>query len=132
MQNKSDAELIRDYAENGAEAALAEIVARHTGLVYSAALRRLGSPDAAEEARNACSSAWRKDRGDYPGGSRRARIAGRLAVPHARNVSLNHRRDEFRRQSRERLAMQDLATPREEKPDWESLCAVLDDAMSAI
>ena len=36
MQPLSDAQLLRDYAERGAEAAFAEIVARHTDLVYSA------------------------------------------------------------------------------------------------
>ena len=37
-----DAELIRRYAEQRSEAAFAELVRRHLGLVYSAALRRLG------------------------------------------------------------------------------------------
>ena len=37
MQPLSDAQLLRDYAERGAETAFAEIVQRHTDLVYSAA-----------------------------------------------------------------------------------------------
>lgn len=37
-----DAELIRRYAEQRSEEAFAELVRRHLGLVYSAALRRLG------------------------------------------------------------------------------------------
>src|SRR2546421_2831338 len=49
MQPKSDAQLLREYAEHGAEAAFAEIVARHTNLVYSAALRQVDSPDIAAE-----------------------------------------------------------------------------------
>ena len=130
MQNKSDAELLREYAENGAEAAFAEIVARHTNLVYSAALRQLNSPDAAAEAAQRvfiglAQGSRQLSRRLAPGAS----LAGWLCRS-VRNVSLNYRRDEFRRQSRERLAMQDLNAAAEEKPDWEGLCAVLDDAMA--
>lgn len=49
MQPSSDAQLLRDYAERGVEAAFAEIVARHTDLVYSAALRQVYSPDLARD-----------------------------------------------------------------------------------
>ena len=44
MHDQSDAQLLRDYAERGAEAAFAGIVARHTDLVYSAALRQVYPP----------------------------------------------------------------------------------------
>src|SRR5271155_3753029 len=49
MQTKSDAQLLRDYAKHGEEAAFTEIVARHTNLVYSAALRQVDAPDIAAE-----------------------------------------------------------------------------------
>src|SRR5258708_10245485 len=49
MQSTSDAQLLRDYAENGAETAFNELVSRHAGLVYSAALRQVESPDVAAE-----------------------------------------------------------------------------------
>jgi hypothetical protein len=49
MHDQSDAQLLRAYAERGAEAAFAEIVARHTDLVYSAALRQVYSPDLARD-----------------------------------------------------------------------------------
>ena len=38
-----DAELLRRYAEDRSEAAFAEFVGRHIGLVYSAAFRRTGN-----------------------------------------------------------------------------------------
>jgi hypothetical protein len=47
MQDKSDARLLREYAERGCEPAFREIVTRHTDFVYSAALRCVNSPDIA-------------------------------------------------------------------------------------
>ena len=46
---KSDAQLLREYAEQRFESAFGEIVARHTDLVYSTALRQVGSPDLARD-----------------------------------------------------------------------------------
>ncbi len=45
----TDLELLARYAGQHAEDAFAEIVRRHLGLVYSAALRQVGSPQLAEE-----------------------------------------------------------------------------------
>ena len=47
MQPKSDAQLLREYAESGSESAFTELVTRHTDLVYSAALRQVPSSDLA-------------------------------------------------------------------------------------
>jgi len=130
MQSKSDAQLLQEYAEHGTEAAFTEIVTRHTNLVYSAALRQADSPDTAVEVAQCV----------FIGLAQAARpLARRLAEDaslagwlcrSARNVSLNLRRDEFRRHSRERLAMEDLAPISESAPDWERLRPVLDAAMS--
>ena len=49
MQSKPDAQLLREYAEHREDAAFAELVRRHTDLVYSAALRQSDSADAAAE-----------------------------------------------------------------------------------
>src|SRR5438045_375751 len=55
MQPKSDAQLLREYAGQGAESSFAEIVSRHTNLVYSAAVRQVDSPAvAAEIAQSVC------------------------------------------------------------------------------
>jgi hypothetical protein len=48
MQDKSDAQLLHDYAEHNSEAAFGELVARHTDLVYSAALRMVRDRHIAE------------------------------------------------------------------------------------
>ena len=44
-----DMSLLRDYAAGRSEAAFEELVARHLNMVYSAALRRVGHPQLAEE-----------------------------------------------------------------------------------
>jgi RNA polymerase sigma factor (sigma-70 family) len=130
MQSKSDAQLLSEYAEQGTEAAFSEIVTRHTNLVYSAALRQTDSPDlAAEVAQRAFIALAQGAQSLAPRLSQNTSLAGWLCRC-ARNISLNLRRDQFRRHSRERLAMQELDPNSEPAPDWESLRPVLDDAMS--
>jgi|ERR1051326_1240594 RNA polymerase sigma factor (sigma-70 family) len=127
---KSDAELLREYAKGGGEASFAQLVRRHTNLVYSAALRQSDSADAAAEiaqtvfvdlARRAAVLASRL--------SAEASLAGWLCRS-ARNQALTFRRNEFRRHARERLAMEQLLPSSESSPDWERLRPVLDAAMA--
>src|SRR5437867_3882308 len=132
MQPKSDAPLLREYAEHGAEAAFAEIVTRHANLVYSAVLRQVPSPDvAAEVAQSVFIGLARGARLLTPRLAEDASLAGWLCRS-ARNISLNLRRDEYRRHSRERLAMEHLDPTSETAPDWERLRPVLDEAMSEL
>ena len=49
MPDANDMELLRDYDRHASEAAFAELVQRHIGLVYSAALRHVGIAAQAEE-----------------------------------------------------------------------------------
>src|SRR5437016_4434833 len=66
MNDKSDTQLLREFADAGSESAFREIVVRHADLLYSSALRQIGSPDLARDviqtvftdlARKACSIA---------------------------------------------------------------------------
>ena len=43
MQDQTDAQLLRDYAEHRSEAAFRELVSRHTDVVYASALRQVSS-----------------------------------------------------------------------------------------
>ena len=132
MQTPPDAQLLRDYAEHGADAAFTELVQRHTNLVYSAALRQVESPAiAAEIAQNVFISLAHGAQILAPRFAAEASLAGWLCRS-ARNLSLNHRRDEFRRATRERQAMEQLLTLPDPAPDWDKLRRVLDDAMSEL
>ncbi len=132
MQPESDAQLLRDYTTRGTEAAFTELVRRHTNLVYSAALRQVESPDvAAEITQNVFVGLAKSAPTLLPRFAPEASLAGWLCRS-ARNLCLNYRRDEFRRRTRERHAMDQLATSPESAPDWESLRRVLDDAMAEL
>jgi RNA polymerase sigma factor (sigma-70 family) len=132
MHAKSDAQLLREYAEHGAEHPFAELVGRHTNLVYSAALRILDSPDiAAEVAQCVFIGLAQGARGLSNRLTEDASLAGWLCRS-ARNVALTRRRDDSRRQFRERLAMEDGSMSSDTSPDWERLRPVLDDAMSEL
>jgi RNA polymerase sigma factor (sigma-70 family) len=129
MQDKSDTQLLRDYAERGCEPAFREIVTRHTDLVYSAALRCVTSPDLAGDiAQSVFTDLARKARP----------LAGKLAdntsligwlYRSTRFAALNQLRDDHRRFAHERQAMEQLLSHSESAPDWDRIGPVLDEAM---
>src|SRR2546425_5967727 len=126
MQRKTDAQLLREYARNGSEAAFGELVSRHADLVYSAALRQVIEPDFARDvAQSVFADLARKAKslsGDVL-------LAGWL-YRSTRFAALTFLRDERRRQNRERQAMQLLDLPGESSPDWDRIRPVLDEAMA--
>ena len=132
MQPESDAQLLRAYAERGAETAFTELVHRHTNLVYSAAWRQVDSAEAAAEiAQSVFIGLARGAQSLVPRLAADASLAGWLCRS-ARNLSLNHRRDEFRRQTRERQAMEQIIAIPDAAPDWNHLRRVLDDVMAEL
>src|SRR2546422_10042480 len=126
MQRKTDAQLLREYARNGSEAAFGELVSRHADLVYSAALRQVIEPDFARDvAQSVFADLARKAKslsGDVL-------LAGWL-YRSTRFAALTFLRNERRRQNRERQAMQLLDPPGESSPDWDRIRPVLDEAMA--
>jgi RNA polymerase sigma factor (sigma-70 family) len=132
MQSKSDAQLLREYAESGSEPAFTELVTRHTDLVYSAALRQVSSSDlACDVAQNVFTSLARGARTLAGKLNLDASLAGWLCRC-TRNLALNLRRDDFRRHTRERQAMETLHPSPETAPDWGRLCPLLDEAISGL
>jgi RNA polymerase sigma factor (sigma-70 family) len=132
MQPKSDAQLLREYAESGSESAFTELVTRHTDLVYSAALRQVSSSDLACDVAQNVFTSLARGAGTLAGKlNPDASLAGWLCRC-TRNLALNLRRDDFRRHSRERQAMENLHPSPETAPDWGRLCPLLDEAISGL
>ncbi len=132
MQSNSDAQLLRAYIERGVEAAFTALVQRHTNLVYSAARRQVESAEIAAEIAQCVFIGLAQGAKDLaPRLAAQASLAGWLCRS-TRYLSLNHRRDEFRRQTRERQAMEQLTQNSSATPEWERLRPVLDDAMSQL
>src|SRR5437764_12398869 len=132
MQPKSDAQLLREYAACGAESAFGEIVSRHTNLVYSAAFRQSGSPDAAREiAQSVFTDLARKARTLAKELSADASLAGWL-YRGTRYAALNSRREERRRQAREKTVMEHFNLAPATEDDWARVAPVLDEAMNEL
>jgi len=125
---QDDIELLRQYAQAGAEAAFTELVQRHVNLVCSAALRRVGG-DAhlAEDVTQQVFAALARQASPL---SQRATLTGWLYTT-ARFAAARVIRAERRRQAREQEAyiMQEDSTP---DPDWDRLRPVLDQAMDRL
>src|SRR5580692_9520833 len=120
MQPKSDAQLLRQYAVEKSEPAFGEVMHRHADLVYSAALRQVGSPDLAGEiAQRVFIDLARKARSLAGKLREDASLAGWLYRA-TRYAALNLLREERRRHTRERQIMQDLHSTSESSPDWDS------------
>jgi RNA polymerase sigma factor (sigma-70 family) len=130
MHEQTDVQLLRDYAEVGNEAAFRELVARHTGFVYSAALRQVDSPDIASDlTQGVFTDLARKARPlaeKPPGGNS---LAGWLHRS-TRYAVLNYLRDTRRRIANERQAMEQLII--NSAQDWLPIRPVLDEAMDSL
>src|ERR1051325_1635260 len=119
MLHKSDAQLLGEHAAQGSEPAFAEIVARHTNLVYSAALRQTGSTELAREiAQGVFTDLARKARALVGTLSADASLAGWL-FRSTRFAGLKRLRDDHRRETRERQFMEHFEPAPDTAPDWE-------------
>ena len=132
MREKTDVELLREYAESGHEAAFRELVTRYADLVYSAALRQLETADLAGDI----------TQGVFLDLARKAQpVSEQLAAHHSlagwlhrstRYAVLNHLRDTRRRVTNERLAMEQLLNNSEASVDWEQIRPALDEALDSL
>jgi RNA polymerase sigma factor (sigma-70 family) len=132
MNEKSDAQLLRDYAELGSEAAFRELVQRHTDFIYSAALRQVNSPDlACDLAQSVFTDLARKAEQLSEKSTANSSLAGWLHRS-TRYAALNHLRDSRRRLANERQAMEQLLTDSESSADWEQIRPALDEALDSL
>ena len=130
-----DAELLRRYADEKSEEAFAELVRRHLGLVYHAALRQCGGDGhRAQDVAQAVFTDVARKAGSL---ARRPALAGWLHTS-TRYAAAQAVRGEVRRQAREREAHamnEILAKANGEDPaaaDWEQIRPVIDVALHAL
>jgi uncharacterized protein (TIGR03435 family) len=128
MPDRSDTDLLRDYSEHSSETAFAELVRRHIGLVYSAALRHAGTAAHAEEITQAvfvilAQKAHRLRRGVV--------LEGWLHET-TRFTALTFLRAERRRQFREQEAYMQSTLPESNDAAWEQLAPLLDEGLSRL
>jgi uncharacterized protein (TIGR03435 family) len=129
MPDANDMELLQDYARRGSEAAFTELVRRHIALVYSAALRHVGTAAQAEEITQAVFIILARK----ASGLRPDTILEGWLYETTRLTSLSFMRGERRRQFREQEAYMQ-STPQESTDDllWNQLAPLLDKAMSRL
>lgn len=125
---KSDPELLRQFSESRDQAAFAELVRRHVDLVYSAAVRQVNGDFhlAHDVVQQVFIDLARKAKPL----STRASLLGWLYTS-ALYAGANRVRSECRRRTHEQqaAAMQSIDHEENNRPDWERLRPVLDEAM---
>ena len=128
----SDKELLRDYAKNGSETAFAQVVHRHADLVYSAALRQLGTSDLAKDvAQTVFTDLARKAAQLSKTSAGTDSIVGWL-FNSTRYAALNQLRSERRRLNRERNAVEFADASTDSELDWEQIAPLLDETMTEL
>ena len=123
----TDLELLARYTQQHAEDAFAELVQRHLGLVYSAALRQVRSPQLAEEVAQSVFI-------DFARNAKRLKpdtILTAWLYQVTRRTAIDVVRREASRQLREQIATQMNAT-NATASDWTDIEPLLDEAMQAL
>ena len=121
-------ELLRAYVRHDSDEAFAALVTRHVNLVYSAAMRKTGHPDAAGEITQAVFILL----------ARKARGLGRETVlsgwlyQTARLTAANYLRTEIRRARREQEAYMQSPVHETEAELWPQILPLLEDAMGRL
>ena len=127
--NTEDMALVRAYATEQSEAAFAEIVSRHVGLVHSAALRQLRDTHLAQDVTQAVFIILARKAASL---SPNTVLSGWLYRT-TRFACADVLKREARRQRREQEAhMEVTLEPNAPDPDWLQLAPLLDEAMAQL
>jgi RNA polymerase sigma factor (sigma-70 family) len=126
----NDAELLRRYAEEGAEEAFTELVRQHVDFVYAAALRQTRNPHRAEDVTQVVFTDLARKAARL---ARRDELVGWLHTS-TRYAAIKVVRAEARRERWEREAQMSEALLRDAEPsvDWGKLRPVLDEALGEL
>jgi RNA polymerase sigma factor (sigma-70 family) len=122
------AKLLRRYVKDGSHEAFEELVSRHSGLVYSAALRQVRSPELAQEVAQSVFVTLAQKAGRLPDDVILAGWLYRATWFSATKVA----RQEHRRQLREQGSLLMNAHATEEESVWKQIEPHLDDAMEKL
>jgi uncharacterized protein (TIGR03435 family) len=128
MPEPDDIALLRQYAEEGSEAAFTALVGRYVNLVYSTALRRAGSLPAAEEITQAVFILFAKKAKSL--GSKTV-LSGWLYHT-TQLTAANFLRGEIRRQRREQEAHMQSMLNEPPSETWMQIAPLLEDAMTKL
>ena len=126
MEDRTDSQLLRQYAREGSEVAFEAVMRRHIDFVYSAALRMVVDPHLAEDVTQGVFLALANSARSLAG---RPVISGWLHRT-ARNLAAKAVRTEVRRRHREQASMEITST--ESEPLWHKLAPVLDTALGEL
>jgi RNA polymerase sigma factor (sigma-70 family) len=123
-----DYELLRQYVERGNEQAFASLVARHTDMVYSAAVRQVGRGGMADEVTQAVFILLLRKADRLPPGT----VIGAWLFKATRYTSMNALRAQARRRRHEQEAA-NMAQSRQ-TPDvgWAKIAPLLDEAIARL
>jgi RNA polymerase sigma factor (sigma-70 family) len=123
----NDLDLLKKFARENSQDAFTEIVRRHVGLVYSAALRQVRSPPLAEEIAQSVFTDLAREAGKLKPNT----ILTAWLYTVTRRTALNAMRDESRRRLREQIAVE-MNNMNATASDWSEIEPLLDDAMAAL
>ncbi len=126
MNELSDTQLLRDYAERRSEAAFAELVSRHIDLVHSTAVRLVNDAHLAKDLSQAVFVALAKDAGKL---SKHPVLAGWLHRT-TRNIASQTVRTDVRRRNREHASALNEAP--ESNVVWKEIAPHLDVALGEL
>ncbi len=123
----TDLELLQQYTRLKSEQAFAELVRRHIGLVYSAALRQVRSPQLAEEVAQSAFADLARSADTLKADS----IVSAWLYQVTRRTAIDVVRRETRRQLREQIATE-MNAMNATASDWTQIEPLLDEAVSAL
>jgi len=128
MSELDDHQLLAEFARRRSEIAFTELVRRHAGLVYSAALRFCSNPQHAEEITQAVFIILARKAGTLPS---RVMVSGWLYQA-ARLTAANFVKGEIRRRRREQEACMQSTLNEPDAAAWETIAPLLDEAMGVL